>query len=100
MTDCFLFYGFQQMQFDEALKCSEAANVSFMRKYRNNLLTLWCLVGIGDFRAKQPDRTWLCVRVALVQKAVESCSKAQKTWQVFWSALKKTFCLGGADILW
>jgi len=32
---------------------------------------------------KQPDRMWLCTRVALAPKAIEICSKAQKTRQVF-----------------
>jgi len=32
---------------------------------------------------KQLDFMWLCASVTLVPKVVESCSKAQKTWQVF-----------------
>jgi len=34
-------------------------------------------------RQKKTDHTWLCASVTLVPKAVESCSKAQKTRQVF-----------------
>jgi len=32
-----------------------------------------------DFVPKQPDRTWVWTSVTLALKAVESCSKAQKT---------------------
>jgi len=35
------------------------------------------------FAPKQLDHTWLCMSVTRAPKAVESCSKAQKTWQVF-----------------
>jgi len=34
------------------------------------------------FRTKQPNRMWLCTCITRVPKVVESCSKAQKTWQV------------------
>jgi len=53
----------------------------------------WCGSGL-----KKNDRTWLCVSVTLAPKAVESCSKAQKTWQVFQSALEKKFFTWGMRI--
>jgi len=40
---------------------------------------------------EQPDCTWLCIRVTLSLKAVESCSNAQKMQQVFKTALEKNF---------
>jgi len=50
---------------------------------------------LGIFTPEQPDRTWLCARLTRAPKAVESSSKAQKTWQVFYSAIKrKIFWLG------
>jgi len=38
---------------------------------------------VQGFCVKKMDRTWLCTSVTLVPKVVESCSKAQKTQQVF-----------------
>ena len=35
------------------------------------------------FLANKTDHTWLCASITQAPKAVESCSKAQKTWQVF-----------------
>ena len=43
----------------------------------------------------QPDRTSLCGCVAQALKVVESCSKAQKTWQVSQSVLEKNFLVRG-----
>jgi len=40
---------------------------------------------------KQWDRTWFCACVTRALKVVESCSKAQKMWQVFSSALDRNF---------
>jgi len=34
------------------------------------------------FTTKQPVNTWLCVGTTPASKALESCSNAQKTWQV------------------
>jgi len=62
-------------------------------------LTLWHPGGFEDFAPKNTDRTWLCARLTRALKVVESCSKTQKTRQVFWSALEKNFCLGGWDFL-
>jgi len=42
---------------------------------------------------------WLCTIVTLALKAVESCSKALMTQQVFWSVLKKNFLVGDAGFL-
>jgi len=42
---------------------------------------VWPLLRI--LAPKQPDHTWLCTCVTRAPKVVESCSKAQKTWQVF-----------------
>jgi len=47
-----------------------------------------------DFAPKQPDRMWLCASATLSLKVVESCSKAEKTQQVFWFAMKIHFWLG------
>jgi len=57
---------------------------------------LWILnlsrqASFDNFVPKKLDCTLLCVSVILAPKAVESCSKAQKTQQVFWSALEKNF---------
>jgi len=50
-------------------------------------LTLWRPVLFEDFAPKQPEHMWLCVSGTLALKIIENCSKAQKTQQVFYSAL-------------
>jgi len=51
-----------------------------------NLFLFFNSFASGKFRGfhtKKMDRTWLCANVTLAPKAVESCSNAQKTRQVF-----------------
>jgi len=52
---------------------------------RTNLVNLILshLVGFEDLAPGKTDRTWLWASVTLVPKVAESCSKAQKTRQVF-----------------
>jgi len=45
-------------------------------------LTLSHLAGFKHFAPKQAERAWLCMSITLAPKVLESCSKAQKTWQV------------------
>jgi len=37
----------------------------------------------GIFEIKPQNRMWLCLGISLVQQALQTWSKAQKTWQVF-----------------
>jgi len=38
---------------------------------------------------------WLCTRIIRALEMVESCSKSQKMWQVFYSILEKKILVGG-----
>jgi len=46
---------------------------------KNNKNLTLCHLILFEVFAKKADRMWLCLRVTLVPKVVESCSKAQKT---------------------
>ena len=59
------------------------------------------MAGFNDFHEKTTDCMWCCTRVTGFARAkvVESCSKAQKMWQVFQSVLEKNLWLEVADFL-
>jgi len=48
----------------------------------------------GILAPKQLDCTWLCEHATRAPKVVESCSKAQKTRQVFYSEQEKNYLAG------
>jgi len=57
-------------------------------------LILWRPAAFGDFRKKNAKHTWLCVGISPLLFGLRTWSKCQKTWQVFYSALKKNCLLG------
>jgi len=36
------------------------------------MITLWRLLGFGDFPKKMPKHTWLCAGISLVQYALQT----------------------------
>jgi len=50
---------------------------------RAQSLTLWRPTTFGDFQVRTTGSHVVCACVTWAPKVVESCSKAQKTWQVF-----------------
>jgi len=55
---------------------------------------------LPEFRLKPAVFGCLTNTIAPLPIALESCSRAQTDWPVFYSALKKIFWLGVANFLW
>jgi len=61
----------------------QVLKVQIYRITAANVLTLWCLAEIGDFRKKTPKRTWLCTGIYPLLYGLRTWSKHQKMRQVF-----------------